>query len=285
MAWTAPRTWTTGEIVTAAIMNVHVRDNLNAVSTHAHTGGAGLGAATIGTGVQLLIAGGLGMTGVISPTQIAANTDNYAPTGGATASRWRLSTDASRNLTGISISQADGWRLKLINVGSFAIVLKHDVTSTAANRFYCPNSLDFTLMPNQGVDIEYDGTSSRWRVLVVGGGVTATTHSSGTQTATVTTEHQLDDVTAQGEFTLYVDTVNMVAGDVLELRVYKLALTGGTTRVLYKATFWGLQLTDDKGKESRRVLNELTDATSLRFSLKQTYGTSRNFPWKVIKWS
>jgi hypothetical protein len=28
MAWTAPRTWTTGEVVTAAIMNTHVRDNL-----------------------------------------------------------------------------------------------------------------------------------------------------------------------------------------------------------------------------------------------------------------
>ena len=28
MAWTTPRTWTTGEIVTAAYMNTHVRDNL-----------------------------------------------------------------------------------------------------------------------------------------------------------------------------------------------------------------------------------------------------------------
>ena len=29
MAWTAPTTWTTGQIVTAALMNTHVRDNLN----------------------------------------------------------------------------------------------------------------------------------------------------------------------------------------------------------------------------------------------------------------
>lgn len=28
-SWTSPRTWTTGEVVTAAIMNTHVRDNLN----------------------------------------------------------------------------------------------------------------------------------------------------------------------------------------------------------------------------------------------------------------
>lgn len=27
MSWTTPRTWTTGELVTAAIMNAHVRDN------------------------------------------------------------------------------------------------------------------------------------------------------------------------------------------------------------------------------------------------------------------
>ena len=29
MAWTTPRTWTTSELVTAAMMNTHVRDNLN----------------------------------------------------------------------------------------------------------------------------------------------------------------------------------------------------------------------------------------------------------------
>src|SRR3990172_3586778 len=28
MAWTAPPSWTTGEVVTASHMNVHVRDNL-----------------------------------------------------------------------------------------------------------------------------------------------------------------------------------------------------------------------------------------------------------------
>jgi hypothetical protein len=29
MAWTAPRTWVTGEVVTASQMNTHLRDNLN----------------------------------------------------------------------------------------------------------------------------------------------------------------------------------------------------------------------------------------------------------------
>ena len=35
MAWSAPRTWSPGETVTASLMNAHVRDNLNAVSDKA----------------------------------------------------------------------------------------------------------------------------------------------------------------------------------------------------------------------------------------------------------
>lgn len=31
MAWTTPRTWTTAEVPTAAIMNAHIRDNLNSL--------------------------------------------------------------------------------------------------------------------------------------------------------------------------------------------------------------------------------------------------------------
>ena len=43
MAWTTPRTWTDGEIPTAAILNTHITDNLNALSTHTHSGAAGDG--------------------------------------------------------------------------------------------------------------------------------------------------------------------------------------------------------------------------------------------------
>ncbi len=46
MAWTTPRDWTgiSQDIVTAAMLNVDVRDNLGVLSTHAHTGAAGQGA-------------------------------------------------------------------------------------------------------------------------------------------------------------------------------------------------------------------------------------------------
>lgn len=99
-----------------------------------------------------------------SPAQIVANTDNYNPTGLGHNLTFRLSTDASRNLTGI-VAQAGGTRMLLCNVGGFDIVLVHDATSTAANRFLCPGSANYNLNTNDSVFIGYDATSSRWRVL------------------------------------------------------------------------------------------------------------------------
>lgn len=111
-----------------------------------------------------------------------------------------------------------------------------------------------------------------------------TAFATGTQTAIIGTEHDLTDVNVAGVFTLHVDTSNMVAGDVLELRVYQIELTGGTRRVLFYQPFYGAQLTDDIAKVSFPVGNDLTDATSLRFTLKQTFGTGEVYPWKVLQY-
>lgn len=118
--------------------------------------------------------GGRFETGVVSPAQLTANTDNWSVTGLSTAAVIRASTNASRNLTGIA-SPTAGQRVTLCNVGSFDLVLMHDVTSTAANRFYCPNNTDLTLDPNASVDLWYDNTSSRWRVIepITGGSSSA----------------------------------------------------------------------------------------------------------------
>ena len=43
MAWSAPRIWIAGDMATAALLNTHIRDNLLALSTHAHGGAAGDG--------------------------------------------------------------------------------------------------------------------------------------------------------------------------------------------------------------------------------------------------
>lgn len=109
-----------------------------------------------------------------------------------------------------------------------------------------------------------------------------TAHATGTQTASIGTEHTLDDVASAGVFVVEVDTVNMAAGDTLELRIYIMVLTAGTRRVAYKETYVDAQNADDLIKVSVPVPNELTDAGAVRFTLKQTAGTGRNFPWKVL---
>jgi hypothetical protein len=111
------------------------------------------------------------------------------------------------------------------------------------------------------------------------------TFASGTQSATVTTEHFLSSPNEAGTYTLQVDKVNMVAGDVLELRAYQMVITAGTQRVAYFMRYEGAQPTDDMIAISVPISTALTDTNALRFSLKQTHGTSRNFAWSVWKYS
>lgn len=112
-----------------------------------------------------------------------------------------------------------------------------------------------------------------------------TAQGSGTKTvAAVGTAETLLDVAVAGTFTLHIDTVNMVAGDRLELRIYQIILTGGTRRVAYFGAWDGAQMADDLIKISVPISNELTDAGALRFEINQTLGTARAFPWKVLKY-
>jgi hypothetical protein len=43
MAWSTPRTWVAGELADEILLNLHIRDQLNFLSTHSHTGAAGNG--------------------------------------------------------------------------------------------------------------------------------------------------------------------------------------------------------------------------------------------------
>jgi len=107
----------------------------------------------------------LAITGVISPAQITTNVDNYAPAGLATAADLRLSTDATRDITGIA-GGADGRLLMITNVGADNIVLKDEnAASLAANRFAL--TADVTMPPDAKVVLSYDNTASRWRVVGV----------------------------------------------------------------------------------------------------------------------
>ena len=113
-----------------------------------------------------------------------------------------------------------------------------------------------------------------------------TAQGSGTKTVSViNTPETLLDVAVAGTFTLHVDKNAMVAGDVLELRIYQIVLTGGTRRVVYYGRWDGVQPTDDMIAVSVPISNELTDSGSLRFEINQKTGTARAFPWKVLKYA
>lgn len=102
------------------------------------------------------------LAGVISPAQITADQNNYSPTDLASSSHLRLSTDASRTITGLA-GGATGRIITIANVGSNDLVLASEsASSTAANRFLFAGG-DLTVAADQTVALRYDGTSSRWR--------------------------------------------------------------------------------------------------------------------------
>lgn len=104
-------------------------------------------------------------------------------------------------------------------------------------------------------------------------------NASGTQSATVGTEHTLATATsATKTYVLYVDTANLVAGEVVVFRVKTTVLSAGTERTVYSFTVADAQ--DDP-----IVFSVPTPGTgeNLVFTLEQENGTSRNFPWKVLE--
>ncbi len=100
--------------------------------------------------------------GTLTPAQITANQDDYGP---GTQAWWRLSTDASRNISGIDYVADSQYRI-ITNVGSFNIVLLHQDTGSAAeNRIITPDASDFTIQPNRTAHLVYDPISQRWRLI------------------------------------------------------------------------------------------------------------------------
>ena len=111
-------------------------------------------------------------TVTLTPAQITANQNNYAPANHDTSSTWNISSDAARNITGIANPTA-GRILILHNTGTFTITLKNeDAASNATNRFSL--GADIPIPAKASVHLIYDGSNGRWKC--VGGGL-ATPHS------------------------------------------------------------------------------------------------------------
>lgn len=122
----------------------------------------GTASTAVWTNPAASLAGAIAETGVISPSTIAANTDNYAPSGGEGATIWRLEASAAYNITGID-GGAAGRKLRLINKGETHPItfLRENAGSDAENRFLIDG--DLRLDPQKSAELWYDSVSSRWR--------------------------------------------------------------------------------------------------------------------------
>jgi hypothetical protein len=100
-----------------------------------------------------------GLEGVSSPAQITGNQNNYVV--GQMVTDLRLSTDASRNITGITNGRK-GRVMRVFNVGSFDLVLINaSGSSSAGNQFAL--GADLTIGAGEGAVLWYDSVTSTWR--------------------------------------------------------------------------------------------------------------------------
>jgi hypothetical protein len=78
----------------------------------------------------------------------------------------RLTTDASRTITGFNANNLSGDIQVIANVGSNDLVLANNSgSSSAVNRILCHTGANITLNPNESVPIFYDKTSARVRTI------------------------------------------------------------------------------------------------------------------------
>lgn len=104
--------------------------------------------------------------------------------------------------------------------------------------------------------------------------------TSGSQTATVGTEHDLATITDAGVYVLVVDVNAMLGGttpDLLILRAYGKARSSDTERLLKAWSMIGVQ------SEKLFYSPPIVSPHHLRLTLDQDTGTSRSFPWAVYQ--
>lgn len=104
-------------------------------------------------------------TDVVAP-QITSNQNNYNPASFWGATLLKISSNAARDITGLSATGGggDGKFIVIQNTGVNIITLKNQSTSsTAANRFSFGQ--DITLAGDQSITLLYDGTVSRWKTI------------------------------------------------------------------------------------------------------------------------
>lgn len=103
----------------------------------------------------------------------------------------------------------------------------------------------------------------------------ATSNSNGSQTAVISTEHTLATITTSGSFVIAIDANAMELGDVIKIKVKLKVRSVGTTRLAYEYVYANVQPTPVILSIPVASTNEIV------FTLTQTEGTGRAFPWEI----
>lgn len=127
--------------------------------------------ATAGTSAGTVAAdlsGAIVLSGVITPSNITADQNDYSPTGISDASIVRLSASSGFQwiITGL-VGGEDGRILVLRNVSTSSLfcITHEDTDSSAENRFSVGSGGCALIMPNRCATVQYDGATSRWVLL------------------------------------------------------------------------------------------------------------------------
>lgn len=100
--------------------------------------------------------------------------------------------------------------------------------------------------------------------------------ASGSQTADGLEDTLASATAASGTFLLKVDTANMADGDILELRAYTKARSTDTERQVAYISLANAQ------SDPLAFLGPIATDADIKFTLKQTAGTNRAYPWAVL---
>jgi len=104
---------------------------------------------------------------------------------------------------------------------------------------------------------------------------------SGSQTCTLATEHTLAETGGANNlpvgktYVLALDVANIVASEILDIKIYTKTRTGDTARLMYAATIYGVQ-----GEPNIQTV-PIPTAWYTKFTITQNQGTGRAIPWAV----
>ena len=188
----------------------------------------------------------------IDPAQITANQDGYNPADwNNNVTHLFIDSDASREIQGF---EEDGFhdmaQVIVTNDGANDIIIKHDTSTTVANRVLVDGGADFTLGANQSGILMRDGTVNKWRFYGINQDLTSYQLKPAEGAFVDGDKNKLDGIEAGADVT---DTANVTAAGALmdsevDADIKTLSLPASTTISTFGAT-----LVDDADAATART--------------------------------